>query len=167
MKSTLAVLNRLENKGFIERYAIAGAIGALFYMDPFETEDLDVLILLPAQIAQSLARLSTIYEELHRLGYNEDGPYINIEGVPVQFLVAYNPLTEEAVREACDVPYEDVATRVPTPEHLAAIMLDTGRDKDRLRFGQLCDQVALDADRLRELTQRYNLMERFREWTSD
>lgn len=165
MRNTLDVLNQLEAAGLFRRHAIGGAIGAIFYMEPFETEDLDVLILLPAG-ASALAPLAGIFDELRRRGYREDGPYVIVEGVPVQFLVAYNPLVEEAVAQARELPYEDVMTRVPSPEHLAAIMLDTGRAKDRARFAQMCADVSLDSEKLRDIVSRHGLMERHREWTA-
>jgi hypothetical protein len=165
MKKALAVLNELERMGMIYRYAIGGAIAALFYMNPFETEDLDILVLLPLESSQRLDPLSPIYEELRSLGFREDGPYMIIHGIPVQFRVAYNTLIEEAIEEANEVSYEDVPTRVPSAEHLAAIMLNTGRPKDRARFDELRSQKALDDSKLKDILQRYKINERFHEWT--
>ncbi len=104
MRQTLEVLNDLEKRGFFSRYAIGGAMAALFYMEPFETEDLDVLVLLPPD-AHPIAPLGPLYEELKTRGYPEDGPYSVVEGVPVQFLPTYNTLIEETVREAGEVAY--------------------------------------------------------------
>ena len=42
MKETFAVINQMVVDGAIEDYAVAGAIGAMFYVEPFSTEDLDV-----------------------------------------------------------------------------------------------------------------------------
>jgi hypothetical protein len=42
-------------------------------------------------------------------------------------------LLEEALKEARDTSYEEVPTRVVRAEHLIAICLQTGRDKDRER----------------------------------
>jgi hypothetical protein len=39
MKPTLQVLNELEGSGVIERYAIGGAMGATFYVEPLLTFD--------------------------------------------------------------------------------------------------------------------------------
>ena len=43
MKSTFSVLNEMVRDGAIEGYAIAGAVGAMFYVEPFSTQDIDVL----------------------------------------------------------------------------------------------------------------------------
>ena len=165
MRETLQVINSLEAAGFFRRYAIGGAMGAIFYMEPIETEDLDILILLPAN-ASLLPPLSPLYEELRRRGYQEGAEHVRIEGVPVQFLPVYNPLIEEAVAEAREFPYEDTPTRVPTAEHLLAIMLQTGRRKDRLRFEAFREQVTLDSVRLSSIIERHGLTERFRQWTT-
>ena len=47
MKKALEVLNDLERDGVIGRYAIGGAMGATFYVEPFTTFDLDVFVVLP------------------------------------------------------------------------------------------------------------------------
>jgi len=47
MKRTLEILNQLERDGVIERYAIGGAMGATFYVEPLLTFDLDVFVILP------------------------------------------------------------------------------------------------------------------------
>jgi hypothetical protein len=45
VKRTIEVLNQLEQKGVFSRYAIGGAMGAVFYIEPFLTFDLDILSL--------------------------------------------------------------------------------------------------------------------------
>jgi hypothetical protein len=47
MKETFAVLNQMVADRAIENYAVAGAIGSMFYVEPFSTEDLDVFVLMP------------------------------------------------------------------------------------------------------------------------
>ena len=37
MKRTLQVLNELETAGVLSRYAIGGAMGAIFYVEPLLT----------------------------------------------------------------------------------------------------------------------------------
>jgi hypothetical protein len=41
------ILNQMEAEGVIGRYAIGGAIGAIFWLEPFQTKDLDVFVVLP------------------------------------------------------------------------------------------------------------------------
>src|SRR5438132_284976 len=131
MKRTLEILNELERTGVLSRYAIGGAMGATFYVEPLLTFDLDVFVVLP-QAAGGLVTLAPLYEALRRRGYAEEGECVNIEGVPVQFLPAYNALLEEALREARGTAYEDTPTHVLRAEHLVAICLQTGRTRAHL-----------------------------------
>jgi hypothetical protein len=163
MEGTLEVLNQLEAEGVISRYAIGGAVGAIFYMEPFLTYDLDVFVFLP-QTAGGLLTLSPIYEALKQRGFDAEGECVLIKGMPVQFLPAYNPLLEEALEQARDESYADTRARVLRPEHLAAIMVQTGRDKDRQRFTTFMEEAPLDAAYLQEVLTRHQLTTRFNAW---
>jgi len=44
MRGSIAVVAKLKEKGVITNYAIAGAVAALNYIEPFLTADLDILI---------------------------------------------------------------------------------------------------------------------------
>src|SRR3990172_12706791 len=99
MEQTLSVLNALEREGILGRYAIGGAMGATFYTEPVLTFDLDVLVVLP-RTTSGLLTLAPLYEALRTRGYMEEGECVDIEGVPVQFLPAYNALLEEALKGA-------------------------------------------------------------------
>lgn len=37
----IALVNQMESDGVIERYAIGGAVGATFYLEPVSTLDVD------------------------------------------------------------------------------------------------------------------------------
>ncbi len=163
MEATLRVLNELEREGVMSRYAIGGAVGAIFYMEPFLTYDLDVFILLP-QPDGGLLTLSPIYEALRKRGYEEDKECVLIEGMPVQFLPAYNPLLEDALQEARTTRYAETDTRVLRPEYLAAIMVQTGRDKDRQRFSTFMQEAELDQKYLTTVLEKHQLIERFTQW---
>jgi hypothetical protein len=163
MERTLQVLNGLERDGVLSRYAIGGAMGATFYVEPLLTFDLDIIALLPETQA-GLLTLAPLYEALRHNGYQEEGECVLIEGVPVQFLPAYNALLEEALREAREVPYESTPTRVLRIEHLIAICLQTGRAKDRERVRLLHEQAVLDRQYLAEVLRRHLLEGTWKEW---
>jgi len=164
MKRTLQILNELERDGVFDRYAIGGAMGATFYVEPLLTFDLDVFVVLP-QSAADLLSLAPLYEALRARGYAEEGECVLIEGVPVQFLPAYNDLLEEALREARDTLYEETPTRVVRAEHLIAICLQTGRDKDRERLRIFREQAGLDMSYLAAVLQRHGLEGKWKQWT--
>ena len=165
MKHTLQVLNELEHERIFSRYAIGGAMAAIFYAEPTLTFDLDVFILLP-DTSGPLVSLAPIYDALRDRGYAERAECVVIEGVPVQFLPAFNSLLEESLQEAKEMVYEDVATRVLRAEHLVAICLQTGREKDRDRVRLLRAQTELDEVLLHEVLGRYDLGAKWKLWTS-
>ena len=163
MKKTLQVLNELERDGVIGRYAIGGAMGATFYVEPFTTFDLDVFVIFPESGGWVL--LAPLYQELFRRGYSAQEECVLIEGIPVQFLSAGTPLLDEALQEAREVTYGDVSTRVFGAEHLAAVAVQTGRPKDRQRVQMFLDSGVLNEKRLDEVLLRHGLKERFAQWT--
>lgn len=155
MEKTLQVLNSLETNGVLGRYAIGGAMGATFYVEPFLTFDLDVFVISPQQ--GPLLTLTKLYEALREKGYCEKGGHVNIEGVPVQFLPAYNLLLEEALTEARTTTYETTSTRVLRAEHLIAICLQTGRDKDIDRIRLFTKEASFDMEYLMGILRRHEL----------
>ena len=163
MKRTLEVLNELEQQGVFTRYAIGGAMAATFYTEPFLTFDLDVFVFLPT--SGGLLTLSPVYEALRARGYTEEDECVLIEGVPVQFLPAYNSLVEEALNQAQEIMYEDVQARVLRSEHLVAISLQTGRRKDRERVRILREQAQLDMNLLASVLRGHQLEEKWKLWT--
>ena len=157
MKETLSVIERLHRNGFIGPYAIGGAVGATFYLEPMATIDVDVFVLF--EPAPLVLTLTSIYEACARLGYQAEGEAIRIESWPVQFLAASDPLLAEAVREAVARESAGLTTRVMTAEHLMAIALKTGRAKDHARLVMFVEAGVFDMDRLRAILGRHSLLE--------
>lgn len=163
MKRTLQVLNELEHEGVFARYAIGGAMGATFYVEPLLTFDLDVFVLLPTT-SGGLVSLGPIYDAVRARGYIEQAECVLIEGVPVQFLPAYNALLEEALTDARETLYEEVPARVLRSEHLVAICLQTGRGKDRERVRLFREEAELDPKFLAGVLARHDLQRKWQEW---
>lgn len=153
----------MERAGVIRRYAIGGAVGAIFYMEPVLTYDLDIFVQLPST-SGGLVTLTPLYDYLRSQGYMEERQYVNIEGVPVQFLPTFNPLIEEAVTEAQETIFEQTPTRVLRAEHLVAVMLQTGRTKDRERLASFVAEATLDAAYLAAVLKRHGLTEKWQAW---
>ena len=70
MKEALKVLAELVVEGVIEDYAIGGAMGATFYLEPVVTMNLDVFVLFKDN--DSLLPLQPIYDALKKRGYLPD-----------------------------------------------------------------------------------------------
>ena len=158
MKDTFIVLNQMQAAGVIGPYAIGGAVGATFYLEPVATMDVDVFVLLAPSQSGPLLTLGPIYDYLLPRGHRADGEYIVIGDWPVQFLPPAGPLEEEAITEAVSHNLEGVPIRVMTAEHLVAIALKTGRAKDYARILQFIEAGVLDTARLDALLARHSLL---------
>ena len=159
MKHAIEVLNQLVSDGVIRDYAIGGAMGATFYLEPISTMDLDVFVLFEDET--DLAPLQPIYRALSVMGFHPDEherECVNIGGTPVQFLPAWNPLLVEAMENAMTISYEGVPTKVLGQEHLAAICVQTGRIKDRLRVQMFLESDSFDKVKFENILQRHGLV---------
>lgn len=163
MEKTLKVLNELEAKGLVERFAIGGGIAALFYTEPVLTYDLDVFVFLPAT-EDPLPTLSPLYDYLRSRGYREHKEHVLVEGVPVQFIPAYNPLIEEAVKEAKEIKYKRSKTKVLRAEHLFVIMLQTDRAKDKARMALFLEEAKMNQRELGQIIKRHGLSAKWNEF---
>ena len=166
MKTTLAVINDMQAQGVIRKYAIGGAVGATFYLEPAATLDVDIFVALPTSGGGSLVTLSPIYEYLAARGCSIEGEHIMIGDWPVQFLPASDGLESEALEGALETQVEGVRTWVMSAEHLSAIALRTGRAKDSARLVQFLESGVVDRKKLESILNRHGLFhkwERFQE----
>jgi predicted nucleotidyltransferase len=164
MKDTLHVLNRMEAEGVIGRYAIGGAVGALFYLEPSDTADVDVFVSFGGD-QETLISLAPIYDWLHAQGFTEHRKEgIVIGDWPVQFLPLVDALDEEALAEAIDTEVDGVPTRVMTAEHLVALALRTGRGKDYLRILAFLDSEILNEEKLDTVLELAGLVDKWQKF---
>ena len=164
MEKIFALINQMEADGVIGRYAIGGAVGAIFWLEPFTTMDLDVFVVLPTSSGGTLLTLGPIYDYLLGRGYKPDGQFIVIENWAVEFIPPGTPLVEEALATAVERDVNSVATRVFSAEHLAAISLQVGRAKDHDRISRFIEQGALDSERFEGIIRRHGLLERWNDF---
>lgn len=159
IKETIAAINRMKTDGVIDRYAIGGAVGATFYLEPVATLDVDVFIAFRPETGQHLVSPQPIFEYLKAQGGVMSGEYIVVAGWPIQFLPAGTPLAEEALKESVEKDVDGTPARVFTAEHLAAIALQTGRARDKARLLQFIEAGVLDAARFRSIIARHKLVD--------
>ena len=158
MRRTLEMINQMAADGVIGRYAIGGAVGATFYLEPSATLDVDIFVSLPVAPGSSLLTLTPVYEYLTSRGCRVDGEHIVIDDWPVQFLPPRDGLEHEAIAQAVQTEVEGVKTWVMQAEHLVAIALRTGRTKDHTRILQFLEQNAVDRNKLNQMMARYGLI---------
>jgi hypothetical protein len=164
MKATLQVVNQMQTDGVISSYAIGGAIGATFYLEPNSTFDIDVFVALQNLPGSSLLSLEPVYRYLQSRGYLSDKKCILIEGWLVQFLPPGDTLDEEALVQAIQTDADGVPARVMTAEHLTAIALKVGRPKDKIRIAQFVESGILDESKLRQILERHGLLAKWKQF---
>ena len=152
----------MQADGIIGQYAIGGAVGATFYLEPVATLDIDVFVSFQKSAGSPLISLSPIYDYLTARGFKAEKEYIVIGGWPVQFLPPGNALVEEALTQAVETRVEGIKTRVMTAEHLTAIALQTGRAKDVARVLQFIESGSLDAAKLDDILKRHGLVAKWK-----
>ena len=164
ISQVIAMINRLEEDGVVERYAIGGAVGATFYLEPVSTLDVAIFVVFRPEAGKSLLSLQPIFDYLTARGGVIEGEYVVIAGWPVQFLPATSPLVEEALADAVTVQVEGMPARVFTAEHLASIALQLGRPKDKARLLQFVESGAIDAGHFQAILDRHGLDNRWQEF---
>jgi len=168
LKNALQVINEMVADGIIQKYAVAGAVAALNYIEPTVTEDLDILVSLDdLQSGPSgLVTIEPLISYLRNRGYTEfkqEG--IVIEGWPVQFLPVANDLDAEGLNQAVEVEIElgsgsgPIRIATLTAEHIVATALKVGRPKDRERILRFIEEKVVDLKLLRDVLRRHNLLE--------
>jgi hypothetical protein len=154
LADVLRAANELVSAGFIEDYALGGALAAIYYVEPFTTYDADIIFV--AKDKTISAGIPEIYAHLQSKGWRVEREHLLIKDFPVQFLAAFG-LTEEAVRDAKRIEYEGVPGKVFQPEYIIAIAASVGRHKDLARIDQMLEQAEIDRTLLDDVLTRYNL----------
>lgn len=156
LREVFSVLGEMAAAGVVRRWAVVGAVGALFYAEPTRTYDLDVAILLPGEAGPILS-LAPVYSWLAERGFQADAEHVLVHGVPVQFLSGEPPLWREAVDEARSFDYEGLAVPVASAEHLVAMALEAPSARRRERAALLVESGAVDRARLAEIAARHDI----------
>jgi hypothetical protein len=160
MQKTFKIINQLLESGIIEKYAVGGNIATIFYIEPTTTYDLDIMVILPSE-DNILHPLKDIYEWAKEKNYKLEKEHIIIEGIPVQFLPAYNDLVKEAVENAVEKKYKNEKISVIGIEYLIAIMVDTYRPIDKERLIRFLNNAKFDKEILNGILIKFKLKEKY------
>lgn len=156
----------MQSAGIIKKYALGGAVAAIFYIEPLLTYDLDVFFA-PSEEDEGLLALSPVYSYLKGKGYKVEQEHILIEGIPVQFLPIYDELIKDAVDNAVQMKYKETSINVLRQEYLIAIMVQVFRPKDKERLIKFLNEGHYDKAYLKEILEKHNLKQKFdRFWRS-
>jgi len=166
MEKVIRVLDALVAEGIIDKYAIGGAFGVIFYTETLNTKDVDIFVA-PQMTKSGIVHLGSIYEYLKKAGYGMEGQYFIIDGIPVDFIAVYNDLTLEAMDNSIEKLYGKTKVKVLRPEYLLAIALQTGRVQDLKKVDLLREEANLDESLLKDILTRYDLYKKWRKYVKE
>lgn len=158
MEKTLKLVKELKEEKVFKDFSIGGGIAALYYIEPLLTYDLDIFFI---PLEDSIDVLAPIYRYLKEKGFKAKKEHVMIEGVPVQFIPAYNDLVKEAVQYSVEVKYGRIKTRILGLEYLIAVMLQTYRSKDRERLVKVFEEAKIDLKLLKKILKKYGLYDKY------
>jgi hypothetical protein len=161
MDKVARLLADMTEAGVVEAYAVFGAVAQMRYTEAVATLDADVLVALPEPAALDV--LAPIYAFCRQRGYVPEGEAVRVGDWPVQFIPAFSPLTEAAIRDAEVGDVDGVPLRVVRADYLAVIALSVGRAKDLARVLALREAGAATDDEISGLAARFGLSAA---WTS-
>ena len=148
MREVARLLHDMLSSGIICDYALFGAVAQMRYAEAVSTMDADVLVAVPLR------------------GFPVEGEAIRVGAWPVQFILAFSPLTEEAMHEAQTAEIEGISIRVVGADHLAVIALSVGRPKDYARILSLIESGSVSTEGLQRLAERHGLSAEWRRFHS-
>lgn len=166
MERVLQVINQMQADGVVENYAIGGGIAAIYHLEPYPTDDIDVFIPVAAvQVGEAgLISLRPIYGYLKNLGYDALKEGVQIEDWLVQFIPTFEPLHEEAISKSIQVTYGSTKTNIFTAEYLAAELLRSGRRNDYARVIALLKGQRVNMKTFRDILSRHGLSDKWKEF---
>lgn len=152
------VVDSLETECVAENYALVGTMAGLFYAEP--TGSYDLLVGLCSAPNEKFL----LWQERHRLETRDD--FVLVHNVPVRFVVATNPLQEQAVRLCNVLDYEGVQVRILTAEHLIALDLQERKSRWGYCLSYFPEQK-VDAPQLKEILEQNGLASKWRVWQEE
>ncbi len=162
MEEVAKLLNRMVKEGVILDYAVFGAIAQMRYTEAIVTFDADILV--AVSDPEAIDVLGPLYKFCATLGYHPEREAIRVGAWPVQLIPAFDPLTEEAIREAETGDLEGTPIRVVRADFLAVIALSAGRAKDCARILALRETDSVDDEQISALAERHGLADAWRKF---
>lgn len=156
------VLQDMQSENIIEKFAIGGAFAAILHNEPISTIDLDIFFLLAEKSDRLILSLDSVYEYAGKHNFSFDHEFINIHSWLVQFVEAsHNSLWIEAIENAETVEIENKGISVIGKEHLVAMWLFAGRNKDYLKISMFWDAEILEENKLFDILERHDLISKW------
>src|SRR4051794_24910317 len=100
IRDVISLINQMQRDQVVETYAIGGAVGATFYLEPLATLDVDIFVTMRPEPGRLILNPRPMLDYLTSRGFAMEGEYLIVGGWPVQFLPPTGPLVDEALEQA-------------------------------------------------------------------
>ena len=158
MKRILEILNEIKDKGLIEDYAIAGGIASAYYIELFGTKDLDIFVIIKPGSKRDMAKVPfRLFNYFAGKGYGSDGDYIFVDCIAVHITFVDKCIQMDAVRDAEDIEFAGVKTRVLRAEYLIAMYSEIQRSHLDLEKIERLMKIKIDKNLLDSILKKYKL----------
>ena len=163
IECALRLANGAVEKRLIGGYAVAGAFAFIYYGEPFETKDLDLMMKL-SLTQGGLVDVAPVFRHFVDGGAVAEGQFLRLSRILVDIVPAADALDEEALREAVDARVGRQTARILTAEHAVAIAIRTGRPRDHMKVARLLQSApdAVDHLKLESILGRHGLLDAWR-----
>jgi len=143
VEHALRLANEAKATGLIGDYAIAGAFAFIYYCEPFETKDFDLLVSLTTTPS----------------GLIDLGP-LRVSRLLVDFVPVADALDADALAHAVNITVGAQPARILTAEHAVAVAVRTARPQDRMKIARLLTSApdSLDRTRLDTILEKHGLL---------
>lgn len=145
----------MVEEGVVERYAVCGGTGVLFYTETLRTYDIDIFVVLEQK--GLLVDISPIYNWARARGYEVRDEHLVIHGVPVQVLDASVGMELESVQSANLLDYDGIPVPVVRPEYLALFYAKARGRRHIARALDLLESASIDLQLLDDVVAKYGL----------
>lgn len=161
-EKVIEVLQDMQTKSIVEKYAVGGAFAATLHDEPIATIDLDIFFFLAEKNDSPILSLTAVYDYAGAEGFSFDHEFVNIYGWLVQFVEAsHNELWSEAIKNADIMRIGEFEVPVIGREYLAAMWLFAGRAKDYQKIALFWEADIINEPKLFDILTRHDLLSKW------
>ena len=145
-------LNALQSEKIVEKYAVCGDIGLLFYpVEPTISYHLEIVV------ADSKNLVSSLKNWARKNGFAWRDGFLWVHSVPVQIKSAKSDLEKHALEGPRFFDYDGVCVPVVAPEILILLVLSSANSQRRARAFDLVEHGSLNQKLLKFLIGKHDL----------
>lgn len=148
----IELFNRIMmERNLLDDYAIGGAVALAYYIEPRDTQDLDLYLLV------SDDQYHKLWETLIEMGFKSEGQRVIIYDVPVDlFPVSIGPIFKEALSKSKKIFMGGLPVKIFPSEYLVVTKLMAHRYRDKEDVHRLFERRVVSSKIVSGLIRRFD-----------